>query len=1806
MSSQFYKYLSDKLIRFLDKNGISSGDKFYIEFDEKEQVEKFYNILKDSSKTENFKYEHLGGEPFESYAIILGDIKLVVVKNTTVENDYIVTLRNRIAKQNKEWKNTSLIVICDSAIDSIYDGMQDLQKGDMPLNSKIIANDLEYDIENSNLKEEEREIVKFCIAMKTDEQFNTTLWEYEEILAIINKGSIDIDEYYGLELFPDECLSHYTPYQMKKRLEENHKFFDEIKRIRDFEDKKSKLESKFDNLGVKHLMNEKWCNTDFNTIKKSKESLDKLYKRINYLQNNEKKTKEGLVYWERPSSHTVAGQRKRHIIIFNDNNLESITLKFEFDSELHRTFLDKNSKKFCNISKNKIIVSLDTSKNGISFHKIKYSHNNETKSTYSFNILVLNSSENAFKSIKTKYEISTYKKKHVKITNDEYNDIIEFGTGLNEKSVTIEHENEHIYLNNEQKITISDKSNYDEKGKLRFTLIYSDDEINFEIIEEKKSQQPSDSYLLWKLKREKQENIIFNDTTASLGTDFFILKDAFKRYLCFEKQIISKKIFYGEIKDDNVQKVDIVLSEELANAYNEIFNYYIGINNIPSLTFLDNNLKNLYEKFLAIFNKEIENIEEKSILSNDPKKLNLLKIGSFKNRDKILLSSLSPINMAFQLEIDRQCRNEEIESNIIKRLRSNNLIPFIYGHDDELYGPSFQNDAHEWLIYEKIKEIAIGSTNTFLANVIEEKIRHFISHFKFLFRTNKTSPLILNFVNLENDEEVVKGIIKFLRNEIINEKYIKIQINIYNTSYKSSFDEFFSCENVNQVKEKFNFNIKNSTNFDADDILKEIQDKIIFYKNKLSSKLNFEYAHISFYNYNSESSPFVFSMDDLESGLSLNGILSSTTFTKTFSGIIEGFGVKNIENFDNILTKTVINLNELASNNRNNGRDSYQKKNAIAKECTDLDENLINNLYESSNWVTFINPNFGLDYFQDNTSGSIVIHYSDQYSSSDSYDSITVTKKSEQYIKLITDFLHSNQNDIDPYKIESVIKMFNSINGEWLLKLLNNTNNINIEHQLSIISAIKYGISILNHEDIIWIPISLQEIVRIANTVNLPKNSFSSPLKDSLIGDISDSLLFIGINLNNPINIYYYPIEVMKEYSPKKTKSADIKTPSDVLNEILNQSDDSFNKKFYRNFFIQLFFTSKEKFTINNFWDEKNVEKINHFKSKLLNDDYIISDKLDEFIGKCAIISFKRNTHEKRVYLDNETLFIELNENDAYNGIGKSISEIYDEIGNKKINISNEFLLSNHEIQIQENINFSDNVIHSTNDWKTMHDDVSAIDNLIYSDDLKNELDETIIETSDNDYNIPVLKVEEEVHNSETLNSCDMIDNDKVSKFEDGESLMFKNGSFVGIQQNSGSNVNIDSDRDSYNDNNNLNYESNEFNSSIYENNGPILDKRILVDNENKFNLDKDLNSLRCFIGTEKRSLRKIHWEFGNSNLGNRHLFIQGGSGQGKTYLIQSLIKELSKQDIPTIIIDYNHAFDLKHLESDFMNELQDKIIEYDVVKDKFPINPFRTHFFEDGEFEDNDDIAERFSSMINNTYNLGARQKDAVYLAILEGLKKKKNLMCLKDLGEELSLANDSHSLSALSQLRLFINKNPFGIQQGFDWTDLEKPGQISIIQLSNYHDIIQKIVVEVILWDLWIHKKQNGSKNKPFIIVLDECQNLNFNSNSPTTKIIKEGRKFGYSGWFATQNVNGLNSDVISLLNIPSEKIFFNLEGSESDRVSKLLFNDLSERKIWGSKISSLLKGECLVYGPVKDGDKWVPSKPYIVKVTHLNERE
>lgn len=1731
MLNQFYNYLSSKIIEYFEQGNVKCGDKYFIQLDEIEQVNYFYQTLKKNYKSSEFIYKHDKGDKYYTFSLGINSIKLVVVNGEDVTSGYLVNLRNNVGDQEGVWKNTALFIICTNAVDSIYGGMADLQKAGMPLNGKNIIKKLYDDIAISQLSRIDKEITKFYLNKKEEELFQSSLWDYQEVLGIINKQSIPLEDYNKLYLFPDNTLDEFkSANQIQKRLEENYNLYNRVSRIQEFDEKDSQLEKLFDEKGIKALKDKEWFNTDFSKVKNSFENFKNSKSSVNYLENPEKKTDNGLVYWEKSKEKTETGKRKRQIIIFNTDNVSEVKLTLSFDQRLSKEFLNSSSQRITKVSGKKLYVSFPLNVSEPTFNKITYKHKNNAKSLYEFNIVVINLLPNQLKSIKLNYQIDTKNKKIILINDSEDINFI-FGESDTFELVSVDFTNKTIDLDDDTAFKIADDSPAWEEGNINFNLKYQGALTKFELKEEVSKIYPVKSIVIWKDKREKQLDFEWKGSKVTQDTESYYIEEKFKYFLQLEQQIINKKIKYGKMRFDYIDSESLTLSPKLEECYLNIINYFSHKNNIPSLVYIDEELYKLYDKYIQAFNEEILSIQENSILSDQKEKQYLLKLGTIEIDGKLLLSPLSPLNVAYQLEIYRQCKNEKISKHILERLNARNLLPYLFNDEGVLYRSVHRQSAEEWIVYERSSNVTLGETNEFIANVVKEKIKQFICHFKYLFNSKSYAPIKINLINLENDKEVLRGIINFLKDGIEKNRIIPVDINIYNHFNNSSFDTFFNLNNIGQLETEFHMKF-NSKSLDPMDTIRLIQENINYSKHY--DFKNIEYAHISFFKVRENNERTAKdNMDEIDTGLSLNGLLSTVTSVTGRTKYRTGFGSKNILNKDLQLITTSILLNELASNCDNYGDNPYSKNKTIVIKPMEIDENLLEQLYNKSHWVTFIEPNFGLEYFSQHKQHKedlLIIHYSEQYTSSDKYDTITVTNKTKQYKQIIKEFLLKRQIVVNEEQLDYAIKCFNSINGEWLLNVISSHSEYERE-KLSIISAVKYTLTILDNPKIKWIPISMEEILRISGAVKLNKSEGIFTIKNlKQKGVHSDDLLFIGIQEQSAVlKVYFYPVEVKIGYNFSSTiekgKNQINKTYSLLREQLYSYELNEnylFRNKFFRNFFIKILFANEQRFVINNIWNEKDLLYIENLKSKLLNDDYQVSFDLEPLLGKGALISFKKENSFRSIKLEEDILVVELTEDDAYEGIAKTIKQINDDIHRDSSDIDNSMLLINKDIS---------NLKINTND-----------DGFF---DLTENREENV--NAD-------VKIKEHFNAEQELDT-----------------------------------------REKFSPNNKKNNIDIKFNNDI---------KSEAVEKMNY--------NTRFLLGKAEGSTHNIYWEYGHNGLANRHMLIEGKSGQGKTYFIQCILSELSNAGIPAIIIDYTEGFKSSQLEPLFKDFLGSKLIQYLVAKDKFPLNPFKRckkeldeNFYID---EDNIDIAERFKSVIGAVYSdLGAQQLNCIYQATIRGLEKYDDMMDLSKLREQLQEDSSTQAKTALAQLSLLIDKNPFSSKEGFKWDDiLKKDGSIFVIQLTGYTRDVQKIITEIILWDLWNYKVQTGSKEKPFAVVLDEAQNLNFNDHSPCTRILTEGRKFGWSAWFATQSLKGnMTKSAINRLQNAAQKIYF----SPAEEVISDIANILGkgDKKYWEKKISELKKGECIIYGPTlnKTGDL-NPSRPIKIQVTDLKLRK
>ena len=367
-------------------------------------------------------------------------------------------------------------------------------------------------------------------------------------------------------------------------------------------------------------------------------------------------------------------------------------------------------------------------------------------------------------------------------------------------------------------------------------------------------------------------------------------------------------------------------------------------------------------------------------------------------------------------------------------------------------------------------------------------------------------------------------------------------------------------------------------------------------------------------------------------------------------------------------------------------------------------------------------------------------------------------------------------------------------------------------------------------------------------------------------------------------------------------------------------------------------------------------------------------------------------------------------------------------------------------------------------------------------------------------------------------------------------------------------------------------------------------------------------NQMRVLIGRD-RTGHDVYWEYGHRGLSNRHLLITGTSGQGKTYGIQSMLYEISKSDVSMVVFDYTEGFRTDQLERKFLDKMEGRIDNRVVYFTGVPINPFKRHEIEVAGMkapEKISDVAQRIASTLTHVYTFGDQQFAAIYDACYTGLSKYGDAMSMKHLESELNASVNKAAKSVVSKMTPFLHSVDFS-NEHCNWNDIlyNQTGKLTIFQLTSFVREIQVIITEFMLWDMWHYTKKNGSKDKPFVVVLDEAQNLSHADNSPSGLILTEGRKFGWSAWYATQSLKVLNDDEITRLMQAAFKLYFKPTAGEIISMAKQL--NPSDANYWRQPLTNLKKGECIVVGDrIQNNGEFKPGKPTVTKVTSFEDRQ
>lgn len=1440
----------------------------------------------------------------------------------------------------------------------------------------------------------------------------------------------------------------------------------------------------------------------------------------------------GQEYWDRSLNNKAASKRNRHIIIFNTayESEFKITIPFYLSGKI--TKLQKADFK---ISHNKNVQLEENVKNRnievlfnienpqeLAYVTMTYKHKTPSVAGIKFNVLIMPCESKAFEKYKTKYQIDANKKKLICAYE---NDQVVIGNTQSPIKKVLE------YQEQDQKILIEDlevqniinfdTALFDESGELLIQLEINSFSLPLTLHTESVFSLPIKGEMISKNLREKRINFTWNRSSNRLiqGTHEYYIENSYLHLLNWEHIWLTKNYYHAEAEGSHLREIDLKVDDRLIEDYGYFIQHFLNQKTISSLMFVDEEYKLRAEKYIKTYLTIIDEFEEEKPVLN--KGMDLFKFATIISEDYVYLTPYHPLMVAYKLELYNLLDQEVINTNMLNRLSPDALLPLAY-FNGELYAPDQQGNLKEWMTFKTVQQVSISDANQYLEQVVKDKLKQFESHFSYLFLPESKAPLQINVINISNDFEVVRGLITWIIDKLKKKNWEKtlktLEVTIYsNDLQETAFDLLSQVKTPEEFEEVFSIKLVEDT-MEKEDMMNIIREQIWFYKHELDINNELRYSHITFYKLETHKHYGFQNNKDMLTGISLDGIYNSVPSMKYDTMYKNGFGTKgyNIEE-KQLLLNVAEKVNELSANIRDNGGiNGYRKNQSTVSNISATDDQKIKLLLEHSNWVTFIDPGVDLEFFKRVSENIVIIHYSDQYSSSSRYDAITVTNKTKQYSTVIKEYLEQKGVESNEIQIMNAIHTFNTFNGEWLLRIIGSNNEYGRE-KLSLASAIKYILAYFEHKDIMWVPISLEEILRVVGVYNLSKSEGVFTAKNlGMTGEASDDLLLMGLEQHvEDIKIHFYPVEVkigINNNDVLQKAELQIKKTYDLFREQLVKGNrDSFTTKFYENFFIQLFISNAKKMHNSGLWPEKNYTISDELHSRLLKRDVEFSSDLTKYIGKGAIVSFKKDADSRSVVKGIESNITNLNltMSDGYSGITQTFEELRKFIQEDSTDFDRSQLL---------NIKYNQELSDTLQVKKTYN--ISSEGVVTISSDHEKE---------------KIMQVNEE--------KVKPILRSDIQKVEE-------------IQE-----IQIDDTE---------------------------------IDGENK---NMNPQNARVLIGEVDEQDQSIYWEYGKHGAGaiaNRHLLISGASGNGKTYLMQCLLFELSKQGISSIVLDYTDSFLLNQLDPVFVEALGDRLKQRSVYRDKLPINPFKRYkedVMGDGQYEEQSDVdvAERVKSIFSAVYDLGPQQENLIYELVLRGLSKYNDSMSLSHLRILLEEEESTTASTTLSKIAPLIDRNPFMTSETIDWENhLSTNGDVLIIQLKGYTRPVQLLILEFILWDLWYFATMNGNQKKPIPIILDEAQNLDHREGSPSAYMLTEGRKFGISGWYATQSLSTLKNDELIRLQNAATKIYFNPPASELNVITKFISNDRTLRDEWQERLTSLQKGQCIFSGAtIQEGE-------------------
>lgn len=1253
MSQSFYKYLVESILRpFFEGSQILSRNKYYLILENKDQRQALLDAMRNSSYAVPCRLDRVSSNslldefatPYDTICLQFpGATSIIVGDSDSANEDYLTTLRNAVCEDGNPLSNNGLLLILsNNRMESLTTACADLQSRELPFSPSAINKSILQKVsETFDNNEYEKVYIESYLTRITGSiaEGIGSLADYEDVMNVLAKNSL-ADHFNDLGFFRDKKIYNHSfkldHKALQQRIEDNAIKYLQIRNtMSDDADVVEEQLSRFlDDILAEDIARGKkdWQELDYEDIKRSVERRNATEKllvdKIEFGVSTD--TPFDILYCEQRKG--TDSKTTRSIIVCDPENHDELFCHLAFNKEIQSECLSIN-----------VVGAKKTGRHlyvPLSDDVVRITAGRDSNK-HVFNIIRIAASKQTFERIQGIFSVTAKGNIEVHVPDDD--DVVVIGYGENlvkgEEAALSWGETDRLEIKVEESeegkkqevkiafknkpVTVTLKLNQDRVVPWSATKIFETiwrDHVTFQGV-------PSSAF----------ENTIEFRRVRSENDDCSVVS-IFSLWLRREWQMITRKTPLLRLQTDDNHEYEndepIEYPTSVKDALNAIFDYFESNRTVPSLAYIDDTLRRLYEVYVK---SVIEIIEAQPGNKTLPEVVeNLKRLGVLELSDgKIALTPFHPLMVAYMLEFADQFDNIDYQPDTLKLITPYYLVPFMY-YLQRQYRPYVDSETEvlkTWQLYEPVSSSPQQHSCRIVTKMVVSKLDQFLKHFDYLF-PDKECPIKISVIGIRDDEAVIKGIIEFLCVQAEGDNDVqRIEIHEYvddllHESFYERLNRLGTFELIAKELNRLNLTYKKNEAYTEYDIIRLLFTRVVFYKHALSSCNNqIQYCHITFYQINTGDNFIVVPTDELRFELPMHGLISMPSTVCRDKEYKIGFGTRDMIVKDNSLYHVVKGYNALYADNGG----MYMRDACLAKRYSFSQSELLSSIYENSNWVTFLNPEVDIDFFY--KQDVYIIHYTDQETINARYDSITVTKHVEQYNQMLRQAYNAAMSydnaDVSIF-IKRMKEYFNCLNGDWLLSIINKTE-AQINEKLSIVATCIGMLRFMSRvEGVVWIPISLDAILRVTGNVGLPKDSIFSKKTLGIKGVMSDDLLMFGLDVRDQGNlkVYFYPIEVkLSDNSSLASKGLDqvCKTYQILREKLCDVS--SFTKNIYRTLFISQFLSNADKLHANDLIDESDYEAIQRNRFKLLNLLCEIESHLpNDDMGHGALVSYYGTT----------------------------------------------------------------------------------------------------------------------------------------------------------------------------------------------------------------------------------------------------------------------------------------------------------------------------------------------------------------------------------------------------------------------------------------------------------------------------------------------------------------------------------------------------------------------------------------------------